>query len=195
MIQISTWQVDYVIDVLPLNRFIMEDLKTVLEDSKILKYIFDGDNVVMKLKRDFLINMVHACDVQILMQLVLKVGVLKELFRNIPLEIKKPWYLKVIGKRHSLVGSCDPVLWEMQASETPLNFETVRDLFCPEVKLDTVDKAMNSKLQFTTLENHNSTVIDYKHAFYVKRNNSNALLSIVSFVKGNVVSVLNYLSS
>ena len=56
LFQLGTREYDYVINCFPVINQLLTDFKTLIERDDIIKYIFGGNNDVLWMKRDFLIQ-------------------------------------------------------------------------------------------------------------------------------------------
>ncbi|CAL8075460.1 unnamed protein product [Orchesella dallaii] len=132
LIQVGTKDIDYLIDCFPVTNLLLTQFKSILEDPRILKWVFGCDNDVLWLKRDFLVQLTSAIDVQILFQEILLSGQLGKATTVIPKENKDAWYTKYIGagpKCHEK---------EINAGKNVLSFEALVELYYPNCEIDKV---------------------------------------------------------
>ena len=131
LIQIGTRDVDYLIDCFPVVDLIKTELKIVLEDRGVLKYVFGEANDFLWLKRYFFINVVNAVDVQLLVQQILKTGEFENVSLKIPMAIRRPSYHANIGPRDRTTSLNEAMTMQIRAGQTPMGFEKLVNLFYP----------------------------------------------------------------
>lgn len=172
MIQIGTYDCDYIIDVFPVFDLIMSELKTFLEREDIVKYVFGCNNDALWLQRDFFIYLVSAVDLQDLFQMLLKDGHFDEVTTNIPFQSKKSWYKKYIGDRRN--ESLPANLRELEASagSQPHSLEKVVELFYPNLIMD-------KDAQLADFRPRETKDPSYEKLLEYARNDVNLLLQLV----------------
>jgi len=179
LIQIGTREVDYVIDVFPIIELIKTQLKQILEDETVLKYVYGGDNDFLWLKRCFFINIVNALDIGILFQYILTNGLLNRLLARIPIAQKKPWYHKYIGLRTASTNEISRLSWEREAGKEKFALQKWVELFYP-------DFVMDKDAQVADFRPREQDDPRYSQLLKYARDDVHVLYRIVLYVKGNV---------